>query len=76
MHFHLTKGLIFRKENYNADFEDIFVPLSKIALELEINFLRNLQKVRLTCSSGLIFHKGTASECLNTLSGYVPIELR
>lgn len=37
MHFHLTQGLIFRKENYNADFEDNFVPLPKIALELELN---------------------------------------
>lgn len=39
VYFHLTKGLIFRKETYNAAFKDIFVSLSKTALELELNKL-------------------------------------
>lgn len=37
VYFYLTKEFIFGKETYNAAFKDIFVSLSKIALELELN---------------------------------------
>lgn len=37
LHFYLAKGLVYRKKNYNAAFEGIFVSPSKTALELVQN---------------------------------------